>query len=88
MTQQTMTALFDNRSDATKAITELAAAGIPRSEHQADSGERNHLQSSTMGESYDTARDDKGFFASLSDFFLPDEDRSTYAEAMHRGNTW
>jgi uncharacterized protein (TIGR02271 family) len=35
---------------------------------------------------YDTRSDEKGFWASLGDLFLPDEDRYTYAEAMDRGS--
>jgi uncharacterized protein (TIGR02271 family) len=85
MIQQTMTALFDNRGDATKAITELTAAGIPRASIKL-MPEDETASGSTMGTAYDTGRDEKGFFASLSEFFLPDEDRSTYAEAMHRGS--
>lgn len=29
--------------------------------------------------------EDKGFFDKLSDFFMPDEERHTYAEGLHRG---
>ena len=35
---------------------------------------------------YDTTRDEKEFWASLADLFMPEDDRHTYAEAMHRGN--
>ena len=40
----------------------------------------------TSGSAYDTTRDEKGFWASLGDLFVPDDDRATYAEAMHRGS--
>jgi uncharacterized protein (TIGR02271 family) len=36
--------------------------------------------------SYDTTLDEKGFWASLGELFMPDDDRHTYAEAMHRGS--
>src|SRR3977135_327032 len=41
--------------------------------------------STTKRSSYDTNKDEKGFWASLEEFFFPAEDRYTYAEAMHRG---
>jgi uncharacterized protein (TIGR02271 family) len=85
-TRQTMTALFDDRSDAMKAIDELINAGISRTSITL-MPEDDSASSPVTGSSYDTSRDEKGFFASLGDFFLPDEDRSTYAEAMHRGST-
>ena len=84
--QQTMTALFDDRGDAIKAIDELISAGVSRSSITL-MPENDSAASAVAGSSYDTDRDEKGFFASLADFFLPDEDRSTYAEAMHRGSS-
>ncbi|ANY81201.1 hypothetical protein BB934_25755 [Microvirga ossetica] len=86
MTQQTMTALFDDRSDAMKAIDELVRAGVSRTSITL-MPENESASSPVTGSSYDTDRDEKGFFASLGDFLLPDEDRSTYAEAMHRGSS-
>ena len=86
-TRQTMTALFDDRGDAMKAIDELVSAGIPRAGITLMPENDIASSSVTTSTSYDTDRDEKGFFASLGDFFLPDEDRSTYAEAMHRGST-
>ncbi|UVF22386.1 DUF2382 domain-containing protein (plasmid) [Microvirga terrae] len=81
-----MTALFDNRSDAMRAIDELVSAGISRTSITL-MPEDDSTSSPATGSSYDIDRDEKGFFASLADFFLPDEDRSIYAEAMHRGST-
>jgi len=85
-TRQTMTALFDDRADATKAIDELVKAGIPRASIKVMPETDATTASGTVDRSYDTDRDDKGFFASLSDLFLPEEDRTTYSEAMHRGS--
>jgi len=84
--RQTMTALFDNRNDAMRAIDELVSAGISRTSITL-MPEDDSASSPATGLSYDTDRDEKGFLASLADFFLPDEDRSTYAEAMHRGSS-
>jgi uncharacterized protein (TIGR02271 family) len=65
-------------------VDELVKAGIPRA------GVRilpeNEAPVTTATSSYDQKRDDKGFWASLGDFFLPDDDRYTYAEAMNRGS--
>jgi len=82
---QTLTALFDTRADATRAVNELVAAGIsptsirttPKIDAVPVTGART---------AYDTERDEQGFWASLKDMFLPEEDRYTYAEAMHRGS--
>jgi uncharacterized protein (TIGR02271 family) len=87
MTQQTITALFDKRAEATQAIDDLVRAGIPRTNIKL-TPETDAAPASTTSTrtSYDTARDEKGFWATLGDFFMPDEDRYTYAEAMHRGS--
>ncbi|MET0430171.1 MAG: YsnF/AvaK domain-containing protein [Microvirga sp.] len=85
--QQTITALFDDRSDAMRAIDELVKSGIPRTGINLMPEADTHAASGGTGSSYDTERDEKGFFASLSDLFLPDDDRSTYSEAMHRGSS-
>ena len=87
MTQQTITALFDTRAEATQAIEELVKAGIPRTTIKLMPEDDIPSASNTATrESYDFTRDEKGFWATLSDFFMPDEDRYTYAEAMHRGS--
>ena len=81
---QTMTALFDTRPDATKAIDELTRAGIPRASIRV-MPETDDATTATRT-AYDTGRDEKGFWASLGDIFMPDEDRHSYSEAMHRGS--
>jgi len=80
---RTLTALFDRREDALKAVEELVRVGIPRSAVRVTPEADVAGTSST---SYDTSKDEKGFWASLADFFMPEEDRYTYAEAMHRGS--
>jgi uncharacterized protein (TIGR02271 family) len=85
MTQQTLTALFDTRSDATTAVNELVKAGIPRTSIRM-TPESDAASTTTTRTSYDTSRDEKGFWASLRDMFIPEDDRHTYAEAMHRGS--
>ena len=83
-TTRTITALFDSRSDAMAAVTELGAAGIPRTAIRITP--ETDVTTSTTATSYDTGRDEKGFWASLGDLFIPDEDRHGYAEALHRGS--
>jgi len=84
MTQQMITTFFDSRPEALRAIDELVKAGIPRSGVRI-LPESDAPVTTTTG-SYDQKRDDKGFWASLADFFLPEDDRYTYAEAMNRGS--
>lgn len=77
---RSLSAMFDTRADAARAVSALKAAGI------ADvvlTGEEN--------EGYGTreysaeARTDRGFFESIGDFFFPEEDRYAYAEGLNRG---
>lgn len=79
---RTVTALFDTREEAIKAIEELVRAGIPRS------AVRMTPESAppVVQRSSDTRQEDKGFWASLADLFMPDEDRYTYTEALNRGS--
>ncbi|ACA16351.1 conserved hypothetical protein [Methylobacterium sp. 4-46] len=82
---QTITALFDNRREAEAAIERVVALGVPRARIRLSP----ETQSSTTatGTSYDHRRDEGGFWASLKDIFMPDEDRYAYAEGMSRGGT-
>ncbi len=80
--KQTITAMFDSRTEAMTTVEELVSAGIPRTSIKVNP-ETDVV--ATKGSAYDTTRDDKGFWASLGDLFVPDDDRASYAEAMHRG---
>jgi uncharacterized protein (TIGR02271 family) len=88
MVQRTITAFFDHRLDATNAVEKLADAGIARSSIRL-LPEQEDLSSadSAVASPYDYDRDEKGFWATLGDMFMPEEDRATYAEGMHRGGT-
>jgi stress response protein YsnF len=72
----TITAFYDDRSEAERAIERLAEAGIPRSAIQ--------LIADRSGDTM-TTHESKGFWAMLGEFFLADDDRSTYAEGIRRG---
>jgi stress response protein YsnF len=86
MTTQTITALFDSRSDASKAVEQLATAGIQRNRIRM-LPDREIQGGTATRSSYDYQKDEGGFWASLRDIFLPNDDRATYAEGMHRGGT-
>ena len=78
--QRTITAFFDKRDAAERAVENLTAAGFPRASVRLIPG--NEPSSATArsqpGES-------EGFWEALKDFFFPEEDRYTYAEGLRRG---
>jgi len=79
---RTITAFFDNRSDAEEAVSRLRALGLPENDIRLVPGYERDTESATDN-IYD--RPGEGFWDSLRDFFLPDEDRDTYAEGLRRG---
>ena len=78
-----LTAMFDSREDANEAIERLVKLGIPRNNCRLVEGESSTTSSSTVSEQGN--REPKGFWDSLADLFMPDEDRYTYAEGLRRG---
>jgi uncharacterized protein (TIGR02271 family) len=74
----TLSAFFDSRGDAEKTVSRLKDAGISENAirfmpgYEADDGVAGNTERS-------------GFWAGLSDWFFPDEDRATYAEGLSRG---
>src|SRR5687768_5719015 len=77
MAQRSLTAIYDTRSAAETARDDLIALGVP-------SGEII-IRGTEEGAATATTAEDRGFWASLSDLFLPDEDRHTYADGVRRG---
>lgn len=76
---RTLTSMYDTRDLAESARDQLAGIGVTRDAitiHGAEAG--------TAG-STAAVNEDKGFWASLADFFMPDEDRHTYSEGLRRG---
>jgi stress response protein YsnF len=73
----TITAFYDDHSEADRAIERLAEAGIPRSAIQ--------VIADRSGDTATATRESKGFWAMLGEFFLADDDRTTYAEGIRRG---
>jgi uncharacterized protein (TIGR02271 family) len=79
--QRTLTAFFDSNADAQSAVQRLAAAGIPRSAIDIRSG-----TSASAGATTSTGREsDQGFWETLKDIFMSEDDRATYAEGLRRG---
>jgi len=75
----TLTAFFDSRADAEQAVSRLQDAGI----------ESNNIRFMPGYEADDAAvsgaNERSGFWAALADWFFPDDDRTVYAEGLHRG---
>jgi uncharacterized protein (TIGR02271 family) len=81
MATRTITALFDSRAEAERAVQALVSeAGLDRSAVRVEAGAEG-----AGGTTTGAAGEDKGFFASLRDMFIPDEDRYSYAEGVRRG---
>ena len=85
MPQQTIVAHFDSRSDAEKAIDALTEAGLDRSSVRLIPETASTYQRTSGTTAYDHQRDEGGFWSSMGNLFLPDEDRYAYAEGMSRG---
>lgn len=75
--QTSVSALFDSQDDAQRAVDRLIQAGVDMSRIRMDAGSTDTT----------TAQADqgKGFWDSLGDLFMPDEDRYSYAEGLSRG---
>ena len=72
MATRTITAMFNSRAEAERAVQALASqAGIGRDAVNIGSGSQ--------------AKEQEGFLSSLKSLFVPDEDRDGYAEGMRRG---
>ena len=82
MTTKTLTAMFNTRADAEKAGQMLASQL-----HLDGSALRLSPGAGVTDAGYDASSPyaEKGFFASIKDLLLPDEDRYAYAEGMRRG---
>jgi len=75
----TLTAMFNSRHDAEKAVDRLVEAGIPQSSVRLVPGYENDAPITDEHEVH------RGFWGALSDFFLADDDRYSYAEGLKRG---
>ena len=73
---RTLTAFFDTREAADRAISDLERTGIPRQHISRIDGGTSSTGVSQGG---------TGFWDSLKDLFMPEEDRYGYAEGLRRG---
>ena len=76
---RTVTAFFDTRDAANRAVDDLVAAGIAR--------DNVSVTSEPGGAQTAKAEYNKGFWEFLKDLFMPEEDRYAYAEGLRRGGT-
>lgn len=74
----TLTAFFEDRDDAASAVQRLVDAGIDPTNVRLVAGDNSNAAASRSD-------DGKGFWASLEDFFFPDDDRAMYSEGLRRG---
>jgi uncharacterized protein (TIGR02271 family) len=74
---RTVTAFFDSRQEAEAAKSRLQSSRI-------DAERIRIVDKSSAGSSSDSG-EGKGFFASLTDMFMPHEDRHAYQEGINRG---
>ncbi|WP_043840266.1 YsnF/AvaK domain-containing protein [Muricoccus aerilatus] len=80
---RTITAMFDVRSAADAAVSQLSSQlGLASGQVQVIAGETASTGTATTG----STSGETGFWASLKDLFVPDEDRTAYAEGIRRGN--
>ena len=77
---RTITAMFETHEAAQKAVAALEQAGIPSRHISLVAG-----GDSTASTATSTTEGETGFWASLKDLFLPEEDRYAYAEGLRRG---
>ena len=80
MTDRTLTAMYDTRGAAETAHDQLIELGVA-----VDAVAIRGVEGGETAAPSTTAAEDRGFWASLSDLFMPDEDRHTYAEGLKRG---
>lgn len=80
---RTLSAMFDTRADADRAVAALRTAGIADVVLTGSDAEgQDSIQRDPSG---DTRSESRGFFDSIGDFFFPEEDRYAYAEGLTRG---
>ena len=72
-----ITAFFDDRETADRAIAALGEAGLMQSDIRLVEGQNADMNAAPAS--------DKGFIEMLGNFFMPDDDRNTYAEGLRRG---
>lgn len=75
---RTVTAFFDSREEAESAKSRLQSSSI-------DADQIRIVDQSSASGSSEGSGESKGFFASLTDMFMPDDDAYAYQEGINRG---
>lgn len=75
--QTSVSALFDSQDDAQRTVDRLFEAGVDMSRIRMDAGSMDTTPAQTD--------QGKGFWDSLGDLLMPEEDRYSYAEGLSRG---
>jgi uncharacterized protein (TIGR02271 family) len=80
---RTITGLFDSRAEAERTVETLVQQhGMDRNQITVTAAGSENV---TAGTTERRSEDHHGFLASLRDLFMPEEDRTTYAEGLRRG---
>lgn len=79
MNRRELAALYDDIDAAERARSALLGLGISNSDIRLVQGEPS-------GVAAEDRRESMGFFEALADLFMPDDDRTTYAEGLTRGS--
>jgi uncharacterized protein (TIGR02271 family) len=82
---RTITAMFDSRSEAEAARARLTASSID-ADRVRIIDQSTGAAGATTGTTGTSAGTGEGFWASLRDMFMPDEDRHAYGEGIQRGH--
>ena len=75
--QTSVSVLFDSQDDAQRTVDRLLEAGVDMSRIRMDAGSMDTTPALTD--------QGKGFWDSLGDLLMPEEDRYSYAEGLSRG---
>ncbi len=81
---RTVTAFFDTRAAADKALADVVAAGVPSSMVSIVEGHGSTGSTAMTGTTGATANQE-GFWGSVKNLFAPEEDKHAYAEGLSRG---
>jgi hypothetical protein len=83
--RRSVSAFFDSKADADEAASRIRAEGVPDSDIRIVAGDSDGNRGDGSAANTEARGEKKGFWESLSDFFLPSEDRYAYAEGLSRG---
>ena len=75
---RSISAFFDTKGAAQKAVDDLIDAGIPRGQVEFVEGRAQTAEAAKP-------REEMGFWAALTNLFMPEQDRYAYSEGLNRG---